>query len=67
MIRVLVADDSRAFRAILVLDAKKGGISFKFPPREPGAGKKKGAKAAPAKEAAAPAADAAQPEAPAES
>jgi DNA topoisomerase III len=37
----------RAFRAILVLDAKKGGISFKFPPREPGKGKPKaGAKKA---------------------
>jgi DNA topoisomerase-3 len=38
----------RAFRAILVLDAKKGGISFKFPPREPGAGKKKTAAKKPA-------------------
>jgi DNA topoisomerase III len=30
----------RAFRAILVLDVKKGGISFKFPPREPSVKKK---------------------------
>jgi len=35
-----------AFRAILVLDIKKGGISFKFPPREP-------SKKAPAKKATA--------------
>jgi DNA topoisomerase-3 len=27
----------RAFKAILVLDVKKGGITFKFPPREPSA------------------------------
>jgi len=35
----------RPFKAILVLDVKKGGISFKFPPREPSA------KKAPAKKA----------------
>ena len=35
----------RPFKAILVLDVKKGGISFKFPPREP-------SKKAPAKKAA---------------
>jgi DNA topoisomerase III len=41
----------RSFRAILVLDVKKGGISFKFPPREPSKGKKPGAKKAGAAEA----------------
>jgi DNA topoisomerase-3 len=49
----------RAFRAILVLDAKKGGISFKFPPREPGKGKAKaGAKKVEEAKPEAPAADA---------
>jgi DNA topoisomerase-3 len=43
----------RPFRAILVLDVKKGGISFKFPPREPKKPAVAGAKRAGVKKAAA--------------
>jgi len=48
----------RAFRAQLVLDVKKGGISFKFPPREPKKPAVPGAKKAGAKKVAAAPADA---------